>query len=311
MTSSALGGVSALFSALLWALSGVTFTWMGRHLDVLPMNMMRCVFAAFFFWLLLPFAGGLDALSRVAPTALLALVSSVVLLLIVGDSLYFTSMRLIGASRAMPIANSISPLVTLVLAITWLNEHLTALNFAGSLLTIVGVYLVIRDSHRAGEQELSPPVPSQAPPTAGQVPPFRRGVVLALVAALSWGVGLVVLKVGVAGLNAVIVHSIRLPLAAVLLGGIITASGRNLNRVRRLSRSVWLILFATSIVDNFLGNILLIRAFQLAGAGKTATLISTVPLFAVPFSILILKERPARLVLVGTVLAVVGIALVM
>jgi drug/metabolite transporter (DMT)-like permease len=313
MTSSVLGVLSALFSALLWALSGVTFTWMARHLDVLPMNMMRCLFGALFFWLLLPFAGGLAALGQVAPTKLLALIGSVILLLIIGDSLYFTSMRLIGVSRAMPIANSISPLITLTLAITWLNEDLTALNITGSLLTIAGVYLVIRDSRRADEQEPAPPKAEHAPPVATQaagVPLFWRGVVLALISAFSWGVGLAVLKVGVTGLSAVIVHSIRLPLAAILLGGIIAASGRNLDRVRRLSRPVWLILFANSIIDNFLGNIFLILAFQLAGAGKTATLISTVPLFAVPFSLIILKERPTRLVMVGTVLAVIGIALV-
>jgi O-acetylserine/cysteine efflux transporter len=77
-----------------------------------------------------------------------------------------------------------------------------------------------------------------------------------------------------------------------------------------LGRWLWLTLFATSLVDNFLGNIFLILAFQLAGAGKTAVLISTTPLFAVPFSALILKERPTRVMIVGTVLAVIGIAMV-
>jgi DME family drug/metabolite transporter len=305
MTSSVLGVLCALFSALLWAFSGVTFTWMARHLDVLSMNLMRCLFATSIFWLLLPFVGGPAALAQVAPTTLLTLICSVILLLIIGDSLYFTSMRLIGVSRAMPIAN-ISPLITLVLAITWLNEHLTVLNIAGSLLTMVGVYLVISDGRQTDKRG---PLPSAAGQATGS-PPFRRGVVLALGTALSWGVGLVVLKIGVTGLNAIVVHSIRLPLAAVFLGGIITASGRNLDRVWRLGRWLWLTLFATSLVDNFLGNIFLILAFQLAGAGKTAVLISTTPLFAVPFSALILKERPTRVMIVGTVLAVIGIAMV-
>jgi DME family drug/metabolite transporter len=302
MTSSVLGVLSALLSALFWALSDVAFTWMKPHLDVLSMNLMRCLFAMLLFWLLLPFAGGLPALAQIAPTTMLALVGSVVLLLIIGDSLYYTSLRLIGVSRAMPITN-ISPFITLVLAITWLHEYLTVLNIVGSLLTVGGVYLVISDNQPAAGRE-------QAPPEAGQAAGYWRGVILALLTALFWGVGLVVLKVGAAGLNAIVVHSIRLPLGVILLGGIIAASGRNLDWVRRLSRRLWLILFASSVINNFLANIFLILAFQLAGAGKTATLISTTPLFAVPFSMVILKERPSRLVLVGTVLAVIGIALV-
>jgi DME family drug/metabolite transporter len=294
-----------LLSALFWALSSVMFTWMAPYLDVLPMNMMRCLFATLFFWLLLPFVGGLAALGQIAPTTMLALIGSSILMIVAGDTLYFVSMRLIGVSRATPIA-SINPLITLVLAITWLNEHLTVVNIIGSLLTIAGVYLVIRDSHRAGEQGPPPPVAAQA---VGS-PPSWAGIFVALAAALSWGVGMAVLKVGVTDVNVIVTHSIRQPLAAILLGGIIATSGRNLDRVQRLSRRLWLILFTNSVVANFVGGIFFVLAFQLAGAGKAATLVSTTPLFAVPFSIVILKEQPPGLVVVGTVLAVIGIAMV-
>jgi DME family drug/metabolite transporter len=295
MTSSLLGGLSALFSALLWALSSVMFTWMAPYLDVLPMNLARCIFATLVFWLLLPFAGGPAALTQIAPATMLALAASSILMIVVGDSLYFASMRLIGVSRATPIA-SVNPLITLVLAIAWLHEHLTVLNIVGSVLTIAGLYLVIGGGRRADERE--------------QAPPAWLGVVVALSAALSWGVGMAVLKVGVTGVDVIVAHSVRQPLGAVFLWGIIAASGRNLDRVRQLSRRLWLILFTNSIVANFIGGIFFVLAFQLAGAGKAATLTSTSPLFAMPFSILILRERPTRVMLAGTVLAVVGIALV-
>lgn len=303
MNSSSLGGLFGLLSSILWALSSVMFAWMAPYMDVLSMNMMRCLFAAIFFWLLMPFYGGLDALARIDPMTMLALVVSVFLLVVVGDSLYFVSSRMIGVSRAMPIA-SVNPLIALVLAIVWLNERLTTANIFGALLTIAGLYLVIRDGYQKSKRE-PPPGDDQTPRKV-----VWQGVVLALAAGIFWGVGVVVLKVGVTGVDVITVQSIRQAVAAILLGGAIAVSGRNCGQLRRLSGRLWAILFVNSIVSSFLGGIVFILAFQMAGAGKAAILTSLAPIFAVPLSSFILKERPTRVVALGALLAVGGITLV-
>jgi drug/metabolite transporter (DMT)-like permease len=51
-------------------------------------------------------------------------------------------------------------------------------------------------------------------------------------------------------------------------------------------------------------------AVQLAGAGRAAVLMATTPLLAIPFSMLLLQERPTRWTLAGTALTAVGIAMV-
>ena len=56
-----------------------------------------------------------------------------------------------------------------------------------------------------------------------------------------------------------------------------------------------------------LGSILYVMAVKILGAAVTSVLAATAPLFAVPFSILFLKERVTPLILVGTIVAVVGI----
>ena len=50
-------------------------------------------------------------------------------------------------------------------------------------------------------------------------------------------------------------------------------------------------------------------ALDLAGAARAATLSSTSPLFAAPAAVVFLGERLTPRIVVGTVLAVVGIAL--
>ncbi|MCA1670303.1 MAG: DMT family transporter [Thermomicrobia bacterium] len=49
---------------------------------------------------------------------------------------------------------------------------------------------------------------------------------------------------------------------------------------------------------------------KIAGAGRTAVLGATAPLFALPLSMLVLGERPGLRAVMGTLLTVVGIALV-
>ncbi len=53
-----------------------------------------------------------------------------------------------------------------------------------------------------------------------------------------------------------------------------------------------------------------ISAIQLIGAGKTVLLTAIAPIFALPFSILILKEKPTRFTLLGVMISVVGVWLV-
>ncbi|MFN2183738.1 MAG: EamA family transporter, partial [Anaerolineae bacterium] len=109
------GELFALFSALLWAMASVLLTVGARRIHVLPLNLIRCVISTAFFWTLLPFYGGLDALAAIPAAAWPWLVVSVLGLLVVGDTLYFRSMDLAGVSWAMPVA-SVNPLWAVLLA---------------------------------------------------------------------------------------------------------------------------------------------------------------------------------------------------
>ena len=88
------GELIALLSALLWAVSSVLMAMGARHLHVLPLNLVRCVVSTAFFWLLLPFYGGIEALGAFTLPQLAWLLVSVLGLLVVGDTLYFRAMDL-------------------------------------------------------------------------------------------------------------------------------------------------------------------------------------------------------------------------
>ena len=290
------GEIAALLSALLWAGASVLLAMGARRVHVVPLNLVRCVVSTTFFWTLLPFYGGLDALSDVPSSAWPWLVVSVLGLLVVGDTLYFRSMDLAGVSWALPVA-SINPLWAVLLAALFVGEPLTGSLLLGALLVVFGIVLV---SRTAGDRGDGVPRDPRA---------RRNGLLLALLVSVLWAIGQVALKPATAGVHSVVVNSIRQPLGLLMLLGLSLVRGR-WRELQRLDRRSWAVIAVASLVGTGVGTLFFIMAIQMAGAGRTAILTSTAPLMAIPFSVLWLRERPTRWTLVGTVLTTVGIALV-
>ncbi len=290
------GVVVALLCALLWAFGSVLLAISAKQLPVLHLNLVRCTVSTCFFWILLPFYGGVKALATIPPVAWLWLVVSVLGLLVVGDTLYFRSLHMAGVSWAMPVA-SINPLWAVVLAALFVDEPLTWTLLGGTLLTVAGIILVSRSTDGAAAQ-----VPNHRP---GR----RAGLMLALGASALWAVGQVALKPGTAGMNAVVANSARQPMALLILLGASLFRG-NWQGIRTLDRKAWGIIVVASLVGSGISALLFVTAIQLAGAGRSAVLTSTAPMMALPLSMVLLRERPTRWTIVGTLLTVAGIGLV-
>jgi uncharacterized membrane protein len=290
------GALIALISALLWAMASVLLAFGAKKIDVVPLNLLRCTMSTIFFWVLLPFYGGLPAIAAIPSSAWLWLVVSVLALLVIGDTLYFRSMDLAGVSWAMPVA-SITPLWVVVLASIFVGEPLTLRLVAGALLVILGVILVSRSQN--------PEDPVERADTGAR----RRGLLLALVVSLLWSVGQVALKPGTAGMHSVVANSVRQPMGLIMMLGLTLYQGR-WKDLKRLDRRSWVAIAFAGLVGTGLGTLLFIMAIQIVGAGPTAILTSTTPLMAIPFSVLWLQERPTRWTLAGTLLTTGGIALV-
>ena len=277
-------------------MASVLLTIGAKRIHVLPLNLIRCVLSTAFFWVLLPFYGGLDALAAIPAAAWPWLVLSVLGLLVVGDTLYFRSMDLAGVSWAMPVA-SVNPLWAVLLASVFLDEPLSWTLLLGALLVIAGVILVSRSSDsRADDRRVDPGA-------------RRKGILMALLVSVLWAIGQVTLKPATEGMHSVVANSVRQPLGMVMLLGLTLWRGK-WRELQKLDRKSWAVIGIASLVGTGLGTLFFVMAIQLAGAGRTAILTSTTPLIAIPFSMLWLSERPTRWTLAGTVLTTTGIVLV-
>jgi drug/metabolite transporter (DMT)-like permease len=136
-----------------------------------------------------------------------------------------------------------------------------------------------------------------------------RGVVLALTAAVCWGGSTVLLRQGLRGVDVAVANTVRLSILAVALW-VLAAGRRELRSIGRYTHGRGLrtlgVVALTGIIGMSLGTFTYLAAVQRAGAARTSILTSAMPVFGVPFSLLLGEKLTARTVL-GTLFTIGGV----
>jgi drug/metabolite transporter (DMT)-like permease len=289
------GELYAIAAAFLWALSSMLVKSQTYKLDIVSLAAWRTVPGVIVYLGLILLSGRLNDLLHFPSRSLGFLIGSTVLGLIVGDLLYFRSMKLIGLARAMPLS-AVYPFFTLVLALLFLGERLHWAVLAGAILITGGAYML---AFPQGTRRIKRPDMGDA---------GTQGVALALIAAACWSVSTVALRIGLEGVNVTVANTIRVSMLAVILFGILLGRGE-IGRFRQYGLRSLGITFLAGVVGTVLSTFAFLSAIQQAGAAKTSILTSTSPLFAMPLSLLV-GERLTSRTLLGTILTVAGIWLI-
>jgi drug/metabolite transporter (DMT)-like permease len=287
------GDLVALAAALGWA--GTTV--MARHIStMIPAvwyNALRMTIGSVVMLAAIPWTVARADLSGVTGWAFALLVISVGAGFIVGDTAFFESMRRIGVARAAPIAGC-HPLVTAVLAVAFLGEPITAALVLGVMVIGVGVWLITTDKT------------ANAVPTRGVPSGFLAGVILALVAAVTWASSTVLVRPALREMDPLTASTIRMPFGALVLLLVATrlrhVDGRKL--VLKPGTIVWLI--AAGLMTVVSGTLFL-WSVELAGAARTAALSSASPIFSATIAVLLLGEQMTMRLALGMGISLVGV----
>ncbi len=227
------------------------------------------------------------------------MVASGVISIAAGDTIYIKSLTFIDVSRAFPIGQCMFPLLTMFVAILFLGESFAWFNGIGAVLVLSGVYLVAV----VGEGPKSSS-------TSGRS--NAKGVILVLTAAVFWTIGAAVLKIGVAEMDSFIAAAIRIPVSAIALTGLVLSHNRKekaLQFHKYGSRNL-LLAVGAGILTYGVASVSYVTAMQLIGAGRTVLITAVAPIFIVPLSILLLKERPSPYAIAGIFICIGGVYLV-
>jgi len=186
-----IGEIGALGCAPLWALSSILLKSQTDRLDALRINALRGLFATAFVLAIVPITGRIDQLGSLSLPAVAYLWLSVIIGLVLGDTLYIKGMGIIGASKALPISITY-PIFVLPFSATIIGESLSILTIGGVFITVMGLYLITappRGSERASETMRKQ---------------YWRGVFLILAASLCWAVGTMSLRFAMVDLDPIL-----------------------------------------------------------------------------------------------------------
>jgi len=290
-----IGEIAALGTALLWSLTYVQFTLAARAIGPMRLNRLRLLAALGFLLIAhtivyhapIPLGVGLARWGW--------LILSGVIGFTVSDSLLFGALVRLGAHRTS-LVMALIPVVSALLAWGAFGERLTWLQILAAAVTLGGIAIVIR-ARRHDEKRVSSRI--------------WLGALLALGAVTTQSIRYILSKQGMTGgfpaLSANTMQILAATVAAwipAMLRRDVRGSFRALIERRALPTTV-----GGAMTGPFLGVTLSMVALTRAPVGIASTLMALVPVFLLPFSHIVLKERITLRAAIGTALAVGGVAL--
>ncbi len=291
-----LGELAALGTSLSWTATATFFALAGGKVGSVVVNRVRLVFGAAFLltshWVLT----GTPIPSDAEPFRWAWLGASGIVGLVIGDAFLFQAYVWIGPRLSM-LMMSLVPVFGALLAWLFLGEELTGGQAAGVVLTIAGVAWVVlagRSSSRSEER-----------------PQLLLGVAFGLGAALGQAVGLIAAKEGLAGDFSPLSGTLIRVLAGMSVLWAITLLQRQaVPTVRRVvaERRALGHIVGGSFFGPFVGVTLSLAAVQATEVGIASTLMSLPPVFLLPVGYVVFRERFGWQALAGTVLALLGVA---
>ena len=291
-----IGELAALATSVAWSGTSVLFTRATQQVGSIIVNRIRVVLGLVFLMLLnwafygylLPFDAGSDrwiwlALSGAIGYAL-------------GDVFLFQSFLCIGAQRGM-LMMSLAPLISAALAWIFFGEILSGIQMLGVMVTLVGIaWVILRQNNEKPSQGCS----------------SLQGVLFGLGAATGQAVGFVLSKQGLAdSFSPIAGNSIRMLAAVLVLWALAGLQGKARETIEsmRAKPKVFGWLTIAAFTGPVLGATLSLFALQHTPVGIASTLIALPPVFLLPIEWLVFKEKFDWSAVLGTLVAIGGVAL--
>jgi len=291
-----IGELAALATSLFFSFASIFFTLAGRRVGSMVVNRTRLAVAVVFLsvthWVML----GSPLPLHAEPERWLWLGLSGIVGLALGDVFLFQAFVKIGPRLSM-LMMSMAPMIATIQAWIFLGEIMSAEQIAGILITIGGIAWVVMEGNGNNNQKNRD---------------YARGMLYGLGGAIGQATGLVLAKNGLFGeFSPISGNIIRMIMATVVLwvvAFIRRETGKTLRTLAEDRRGMGFTI-AGAIVGPFLGVSFSLLAVQRTAVGVASTLMALPPLFLLPLSYAVFRERFGWGAVVGTFLTVFGVAI--
>jgi len=287
-----LGELLTVVAALCWALGASLYRKSLLTVRPVTLNLFRIFPVTICALLVVYLLGKWNLLSQLDMVSMAYIGVASLLVLAVGDMLYFVGLESVGVAKTVPIAYSYSIFVALI-STAFLGESLTAPILLGTAGVVSGIWLVAgRVENETGKQRRP-----------------KLGILAALGTSLCWACGVTIFKSILANTDPFVLASVRTLFLLPLLGALAILPSGTRSQIRRLTRFNILTMFLSGLIAIGVGDTFLLIGLETTKANVVAPLASTTPLFATVIAILFLREEVSKRVVVGTLLVTAGMML--
>lgn len=291
------GELACLLAAGMWAVAVAIFRRPIQQFGAPAVNLVKSVIATLLLGLTIVVTRQGAALTGAGAGPLGLIAASGLIGLTIGDTALFAAVGRIGPYRTL-LFQTLAPVFTALFAIFWLGTIPTGREILGACVILAGVLMVITPARGSLPQ----------PAVAGMS--LKAGYLFGVLSAMGQGVGIVLAKDGMETIPFVPATFFRLLVAAAGLVILTAASGR-FRRVLQALRSGRELgrMAGASFLGTYLAMMCMMAGVWLAPPAVSATLLSTTPVFSLFIDAKSSRERIATRKIVGTVIAILGVAL--
>ncbi|MCB2261427.1 MAG: DMT family transporter [Candidatus Thiosymbion ectosymbiont of Robbea hypermnestra] len=285
-----IGVSAALGSAASWAAGSILFKRLSERISSPAMTWVKSIVSVVLIGIALVFLGYEEMGWHI--TALL--IGSGLLGIALGDTFFFEALRYLGA-HAVVVLLMLGQVLTVVLAVLFLDERPTPQMWFGIALVLCGVTIVLYA--RMSDDE-------------GSSHTRWRGVLFGFLAIFCMSISIILAKQALEAVSAMQATFVRMLAGnlGMLVFGMGTQQLKSWTQPFSDSRLATEFIFAVVVVT-FGGFWLSLVAIKYTDVYIANTLIATEPLFVLPMALFFLKERITSWAWIGSVIVVFGIVL--
>jgi drug/metabolite transporter (DMT)-like permease len=291
------GELAALGAASCWATTAFIFGFAGARVGAFVINTVRIPLAAILFFIMVAFTSNRIIPGGTQPQQILWLTGSGIIGLVIGDYAYFRSLLTLGP-RLATLLMTTAPIFAVIISWIVLKQEIAVLGLFGVVVTLSGVAWVILERNNGLKKK-----------------PIERlgyGVLMGLLGGLGQAVGLVMTKIGmgdnISALHASLIRMVAASVAIWIFASIIGKAMENLRALKDLRAAT--AMAGATVIGPFLGIWLSLLAIEYTKVGIASTLMSISPILVIPMAILIHSEHPSYRTVIGTVVAIAGVAMI-
>ncbi len=276
-----LGILSVLAASIMWGIApAIIKIGVRSHVDARGFNAVRVFVAAPVIAIILLVSGE----PFIIPASMfgwLAILAASLLGPGLGDIAYIYSIREIGGGRAVTIGYTYI-LISQFLAVLLLREQPRIQLFIGSIIALIGVWLIAQEAKTESGS--------------------KKGVIAALIASAAWGFGSIANKYALYYVGPLTLSFLRI---LILIPLMILLGYRGLRK--SLDKRAFVMASITGVLSYGFGIPLFLYAINTVGVSVTVLVTALAPVLGKVFSVILAKEKIIIKGVIGTMTTVIGI----